>query len=386
MASTLHLAQILSSALLCMQPVSDGSPCVASGMRSQSGGAGGGEAQIEPAREEAAAPTRSLLTAPLYLDDEPPECRTLEVLHLAHGEDAGRTREEALALASRLREEIRDASSFRALTAEYSSAPNAGFGGVLGTFPPGVLGKEYERFLWSADLGTVSPPVEREGAVLLLRRGERWAGCRLILSAGDDAEERAQSIRARLEAGESFAELAREESDHAPSAARGGSYSVFERGPQDRLLKRAVFESSVGDLIGPMYTPLGHVVAQRIPPDELEPGLWESSWARVRALLISHAQAPGPVELNARTFSEARELAENLVRRHREEDVDLATLAAELDDDLDGRRRAGDLGWIRRDCPTTREVVMQVFQAPRGSLVGPLPLEIGYLLLLREEA
>lgn len=343
-----------------------------------------------------AAPLRSLLTAPVSLGSEPPPCRTLELIHLPVPADAGpEARAEVLALAARLRAQATDADAFRALAVEHSAAPNAGFGGVLGTFPEGVLDSRFERFLWSAEPGAVSAPLERDDAVLLLRRGERWAGCRWILLRGlaEPGSDRGEAARlaearrllARLEAGEDFADLARAHSEDAASAERGGALRVFERGPQDRLLKKELFEAAIGEVVGPLVTPLGVAIAQRIPHEELPPELWESGWARVRAILVSHEQAPGGIELNARPFAEALALAEELRRRIADEGEDMAALAAEFDDDVDGRLRRGDLGWIRRGSPATRGIVTRVFQAQPGTLLGPLPLPIGYLLLRRED-
>jgi len=288
-------------------------------------------------------------------------------------------------LAERLRPELTDADAFRAAVARHSAAPNAGFGGVLGTFAPGVLEPELEAFLWAAEVGAVSEPLVREDAVLLLRRGERWAGCRLLLVDAErsGARARARGARARLDAGEPFEAVARALSDHADSAARGGDYRVFERGAQDRLLKRAVFEADPGERVGPLETPLGWVVAERADPGALARELREDGWSRVRALLVSHADAPGPLDLAERSYAQPGARAAEPAQRIRGGE-DMAALAAEHDDDVDGRERRGDLGWIRRDGPATRAVVRQLFSRPPGELVGPLALPIGQLLLYRE--
>ncbi|MFT5290045.1 MAG: hypothetical protein ACI8QS_001071 [Planctomycetota bacterium] len=359
----------------------------ASGVQVSAGQAGKDQSSTGQSSGEQSTALRSYLSTPLYLGDQPPECRTLEILHLAFGEGAQRTREEALDLARRIAPEAVDATRFRALAKQYSQAPNADFGAVLGTFPPGVLGAEFEEFLWSAKIGDVSVPLEREAAIFLLRRGERWAGCRLILikDGAGAGSERLEQVSRRLGAGESVASLARELSEEQKSSARGGDYLVFERGSQDRLLKRALFEAKEGAVIGPLATPLGTVFAQRAAPSELASSLWESNWARARSILISHRDAPGPIELNARSFSEALELAGTLANRLRTEDEQMESLAKLHDDDLDGRLRAGDLGWIRRGSPTSREVLQRVFQVQPGTLIGPLPLQVGYLLLERSE-
>ncbi|MDP2339477.1 MAG: peptidylprolyl isomerase [Deltaproteobacteria bacterium] len=81
-----------------------------------------------------------------------------------------------------------------------------------------------------------------------------------LAPAGTDAEEpkrKAMAARARLEAGESFSDLATAESEDPGSKGRGGDLGAFERGQMVPEFERAAFEAPVGKVVGPVRTPFG---------------------------------------------------------------------------------------------------------------------------------
>lgn len=344
------------------------------------------------APQEDARP-RSYLTRPLYLDEEPPECRSLARILVrfapppeAGGQPlAGRSREEAHRRALELRAELAAGARFDELAERASEEERAAQGGVLGTFPPGLLRPDVEAFLWHAAEGEVSEPLAGPEGFELVQRVERQAGCRTILVSGQDEEARlrALAVLERVRDGEDFATLARELSDDPVSAARGGAHAVFERGANDQLLKRETFRAAVGEVFGPLETPLGWLLAKRVPPDEIPSELHERNWIRARCIFIAHKDVGGSRELTDRTLEEAGLLAEELHRRLREGE-DMASLAREHDDDLDGRARAGDLGWLLRSNPLLSSALDRLFLVPAGTLLDPLPVEAGWLLLRRE--
>ena len=178
-----------------------------------------------------------------------------------------------------------------------------------------------------------------------------------------------------LAAGADFRELAREHSDDPLGRKRGGAHAIFLRGPTDAVLKAAVFEADVGDVIGPLESPLGTSLALRVPPEELDPALADDLVARARAILIQ--EQPG------RDYERCEALANELAEKIRAGE-NMAELARGVDDDPGGRERAGDLGWILRRSSKTWPVLERVFQARPGELVGPLKLSHGFLLLRRE--
>jgi peptidyl-prolyl cis-trans isomerase SurA len=72
---------------------------------------------------------------------------------------------------------------------------------------------------------------------------------------------RAEEIRARIEAGEEFAELARSESEDSVTAQRGGSLGTLKPGELPKLLDHAFLDLEPGEVAGPLRSSAGfHVV------------------------------------------------------------------------------------------------------------------------------
>lgn len=96
---------------------------------------------------------------------------------------------------------------------------------------------------------------------------ERRASHILIATESDDekvvaqAQQKAEEIEARLEAGESFAELAKKYSDDPGSAAAGGDLDYFGRGTMVPSFEEAVFAMDVDEVSEPIRTPYGfHII------------------------------------------------------------------------------------------------------------------------------
>lgn len=80
-------------------------------------------------------------------------------------------------------------------------------------------------------------------------------------AALDEARVKAEGLRARIVAGESFAALAREHSDDKGSAQDGGELGFFGRGVMVGPFEQAVFAMKKGDVSQPVQTPFGwHIV------------------------------------------------------------------------------------------------------------------------------
>jgi peptidyl-prolyl cis-trans isomerase C len=323
----------------------------------------------------------SAMVAPLYLGAEPPELRAVRAIVIAHADVPGvsqaleRSREQAAALAGELAERLAEGAEFAELARQHSAHPSAVYGGVLGSFWPGMLRPEADRFLFSAELGERSPPIEGELGFQILERIDARAGCLHILLSGERQAERALELLAALEAGADFRELARTRSDDPLGRERSGEHAVFLRGPTDSVLKAAIFEAAVGEVVGPLESPVGTSIARRVAPEEIDPALTDVAIVRARAILLQ--EQPG------RDLERCEAYANELAQRIRAGE-DMAALARAADDDPGGRERGGDLGWILRRSSKTWPVVERVFQAAPGELVGPFKLSRGYLLLRRE--
>ncbi len=87
---------------------------------------------------------------------------------------------------------------------------------------------------------------------------------RLSPGASENEKKRAfktaESIKKRLDAGEDFAKVAKEESEDPESAERGGDIGYMVRGVAPIELEKAAFSLGVGDTSAPIYTETGYNV------------------------------------------------------------------------------------------------------------------------------
>ncbi len=85
---------------------------------------------------------------------------------------------------------------------------------------------------------------------------------RLSPGASDNEKKRAQktadAVKKRLDAGEDFAKVAKEDSEDPESAARGGDLGYVLRGVAPPELEKAAFALGVGDTSGPIFTESGY--------------------------------------------------------------------------------------------------------------------------------
>jgi peptidyl-prolyl cis-trans isomerase D len=96
-----------------------------------------------------------------------------------------------------------------------------------------------------------------------LQDEQRRARHILILSQDDEAAAAAEAddLLARIQAGESFAELAAEYSDDSLTAGNGGDLGVMTRTQLSDELGGAIFSMAVGDIEGPIQSDFGfHIV------------------------------------------------------------------------------------------------------------------------------
>ncbi len=77
-------------------------------------------------------------------------------------------------------------------------------------------------------------------------------------SDADDVRDKALELIAKIDAGESFEDLAAEFSDDPASGAEGGSLGAFERGVMVPPFEEAVFAMAVGDISDPVRSDFGY--------------------------------------------------------------------------------------------------------------------------------
>ena len=72
-----------------------------------------------------------------------------------------------------LKDEIVDGADFAELAKEHSSCPSGSSGGDLGEFGPGMMVKEFDEVVFSAELNTVQGPVKTQFGYHLLEVTQR---------------------------------------------------------------------------------------------------------------------------------------------------------------------------------------------------------------------
>ena len=72
-----------------------------------------------------------------------------------------------------LKTEIEGGADFAALAREHSSCPSGRQGGDLGQFGPGMMVPEFDKVVFSAEVGTVQGPVQTQFGFHLLEVTER---------------------------------------------------------------------------------------------------------------------------------------------------------------------------------------------------------------------
>lgn len=70
--------------------------------------------------------------------------------------------------AQELKDQIEGGANFAALAKQHSSCPSGQRGGELGEFGPGMMVKEFDAVVFSADVNTVQGPVKTQFGYHLL--------------------------------------------------------------------------------------------------------------------------------------------------------------------------------------------------------------------------
>ena len=333
----------------------------------------------------------SLLIRPLYLEDEPPELRSAQHIVILHTEvrnvhpSVKTTPDEALEVAVSIKRKLDAGADFAEVARTYSMARSASQGAVLGTFARGMLAPPLNEFLFSAEPGAISNPIDGPAGVQILRRIDTYAAVLQILVEGktDTAREECANLREQLDEGADFGELAREHSDDTESARVGGQYQIFERGTRDRLLKKAAFEAQLGEVVGPLETPLGFHLLKRVAFDAVDPALKEQKFIRLRSVLVAYQGAVAAPRDLLRTKAEAQALAVEIHGRISAGD-DMAEIAREFDGDPTGAERGGDLGWVHRNAPGLPPLFEIIFGRPVGAVSGPIETPAGFVVVRRD--
>ncbi len=163
---------------------------------------------------------------------------------------------------------IKAGVKFEDLAKRHSQDPGSAVqGGDLGFVRRGFFVKEFETAAFSLKEQELSGIVETDFGVhviqLLERRGDAVHARHILLrvertEAGDDSVKTLlASLKARVLAGESFAELARKYSEQNETASIGGSLGTFELEQLDKDLYPVVSTMKAGEISDPVRIPMG---------------------------------------------------------------------------------------------------------------------------------
>jgi parvulin-like peptidyl-prolyl isomerase len=191
-----------------------------------------------------------------------------------------RTKEAARKLAHSILAELKKGTKWAELVTKHTddkgTAPQAG---SLGTRPPsGFFSPLMTDALVALESGKVGGPLETEFGFHVLRRDAvpipykashilvPWKGVSSaaadIVRTKKEALALATKILAEIKAGSSFSQLAKKHST-CPSGAAGGNLGEFSKGQMVPPFEKAVSETKVGGLIGPVETAFGYHVILR---------------------------------------------------------------------------------------------------------------------------
>lgn len=123
------------------------------------------------------------------------------------------------------------------------------------------------------------------------------------------AREKIEELMARLEAGESFEELA-ETFSEGPGSNRGGYLGEFRRGQLEASFEEALFSMEDGELRGPVQTSFGLHIIEVLSVEERQDASVEERKNRIRAMLQEREmerQMEGVMQtLRSRAFVDVR--------------------------------------------------------------------------------
>ena len=200
--------------------------------------------------------------------------------------------ESAQADARDLVRRLRDGAEFGRLATRVSDGPEALSGGDLGWRSSTSLPGLFLEALREMSPGAISSPIrspngfhilkliDRRGGQsqtvteirarhILLREGES-EGDEAADSAGGNPRRRLAELRQRLEAGASFAELARTHSDDQASASSGGDLGWIGPGEMTPAFQQVIESLPPGSISEPFRTPYGWHLAKVIDKRERE--------------------------------------------------------------------------------------------------------------------
>ena len=179
--------------------------------------------------------------------------------------------------ASQLRQQAVDSADFRNIALLNSRGPNALKGGDLGWRKAMQLPPLFSQALAKLEPGEISPALQSDAGIHLLKLYERRGGgseqlvqqteIRHILVKPNEilskegALEKINELRARIVAGEDFADLARQYSEDPGTALKGGELGWSASGQFVPIFESTAAELAIDEMSEPVFSQFGwHII------------------------------------------------------------------------------------------------------------------------------
>lgn len=213
-----------------------------------------------------------LLASPFFQDLISDEFRLGHILLQVEPGASAENLEAAWATADDIIRELRDGADFAALAVKHSDAPTSTAGGDLGWRKPGRIPGFFAEVAVALEVGETANPLQNASGIHIIKlidkrgasqqRSEQTQVRHILLMPSairSDEETRAAvaDLRARLVAGEDFAELAREHSEDPGTALAGGDLGWTSGEMLDPQFVSAMNATPVDELSPPFQTSFG---------------------------------------------------------------------------------------------------------------------------------
>jgi len=182
----------------------------------------------------------------------------------------------ALQRATQLRQQAIDSDDFRNTAILNSRGPNALKGGDLGWRKAIQLPPLFSAALSTLEPGQISQPLKSDAGIHLLKLYERRGGGEQLVQqteirhilvkpneilTKEGALEKIAELRARIVAGEDFADIAREYSEDPGTALKGGELGWSTSGQFVPIFESTAKALEVDEMSGPVYSQFGwHII------------------------------------------------------------------------------------------------------------------------------
>lgn len=207
-----------------------------------------------------------------YRDSLPPHPQSIKLAHLLLKLTASPQISDSLRLkAEALRARIDQGESFELLAEQFSEDPSAEGGGDIGTFRKGDLVPEYEKAALALNPGEVSPVIHTSFGyhiIKLVGKAEESFHTKHILllekSSGTDSSRvyaEAESLTARVNAGEDWGTLVKEHSTDDKTRANFGELGWYALAELPEEFKSGLVNLEIGKLSHPVWSEEGlHII------------------------------------------------------------------------------------------------------------------------------